>query len=203
MFKLREVLVGATRPYFGIPTEDLGIGSEYDVPYYEGDDFFDRKHRLNVHHPLRSPAPPPERRGEASWRQKMTNGGPTTKPTTTTPCRHVEPHHQLTVEAADVLAVAVAAADDEEADRRATAEEEEKEVKESRLPVVVFIHGGGWKRGDRNFIFDVRTMLSPMVMMVLLMTPPPPLSLSSDAGIQQLWQEHGRVCAPGYPWLDH
>jgi len=94
--RMRYALIHATRGYFSANHDN--IVSDYDLPYYEGEDFFDRKHRLNVHYhaPLLKSGCPKE---------------------------------------ADVSL-------------------EESTQADKKLPVVVFIHGGGWKRGDRNYFFD-------------------------------------------------
>jgi len=101
--RMRNALIASTRGYFAT-TSDV-IVSEYDVAYYSGEDFFDRKHRLNVHYHA-SPAAPP------------VATSPTEELIETEPSG------------------------------------DELRPKPKKLPVVVFIHGGGWKRGDRNYIFD-------------------------------------------------
>ncbi len=109
--RMRNALIASTRGYFAT-TSDV-IVSEYDVAYYSGEDFFDRKHRLNVHYHA-SPAAPPV----------------ATSPTEEDPSPPTE--ELIETEPSG----------------------DELRPKPKKLPVVVFIHGGGWKRGDRNYIFD-------------------------------------------------
>jgi hypothetical protein len=107
-WKLRNAFIESTRGYFST-TSDVVV-SDNDLPYYDGEDFFDKKHRLNVHY-----------------------------------------HASLTSSSVTVASGSTA----EEGAPPVTAEVvQEVRPAPQKLPVVVFIHGGGWKRGDRNYICD-------------------------------------------------
>jgi hypothetical protein len=107
--KMRYALINSTRGYFSTAHD---LMSEYDIPYYEGEDFFDRKHRLNVH------------------------------------------YHALPLAA----------------DEGQSADENDS-LAAPKLPVVVFIHGGGWKRGDRNYVFDVYNNFAKSIAAYLFLSP--------------------------------
>lgn len=149
--RMRNALIASTRGYFAT-TSDV-IVSEYDVAYYSGEDFFDRKHRLNVHYHA-SPAAPPA-----------------TSPT--------------------------------EEDQSPTEEPSGDELrpKPKKLPVVVFIHGGGWKRGDRNYIFDAYNNFGKAIAAegFVVVVPSYRLSIAVDGGVQH--PKHVHDVAHALRWV--
>lgn len=150
--RMRNALIASTRGYFAT-TSDV-IVSEYDVAYYSGEDFFDRKHRLNVHYHA-SPAAPP-----ATSPTEEDQSPPTEEPSG-----------------------------------------DELRPKPKKLPVVVFIHGGGWKRGDRNYIFDAYNNFGKAIAAegFVVVVPSYRLSIAVDGGVQH--PKHVHDVAHALRWV--